>query len=244
MRVNVCLTTRLPVSRVGTPAGEMVDTAANLLAHFSLLHSAKPAAAACILRADDGRQWREAHSPRRLRGLIGRIVEEHRPGSQAWHEQEPADELMNGCDLSEDKASDGGDCVKDLADNEEAGAGGGAVDGGGNGGSGSDGGDSGGFIFGRAGDHCAGGSEDADRADGRARDDKDEVERRARKVSGRGHGRRRDRGSVDDELHVHAGRDAHGRGGGDGRAVGACVDAAVHSSVQIAASAHGRCRDR
>jgi len=90
MRVNGCLTTPLPVHRVGTPAGEMADTADNLLAYFSLPHSAEPAAAACLLRADDGPQWRKAHSPRRLRGLIRRIVEAHLPGGKVWHEQEPA----------------------------------------------------------------------------------------------------------------------------------------------------------
>jgi len=244
MRVNGCLRTRLPVRRVGTPAGEMADTADNLLAYVLLLHSAEPAAAACLLRADDGPQWRKAHSPRHLRGQIGRIVEAHRSGGQVWHEQEPADERLNGCDLSDDEASDGGDCMKDVTEDEEAGAGGSARDGGGDGGGGSDGGDSGGSIPGRAGARGARGSEDADRADGRARDEKDEVERHARQVSGRGHGRRRDRGSVDDELNVHAGRDGDAGSGGDGRAVGARVDAAVHGDDQDPARDLGRRRDR
>jgi len=43
---------------------------------------------------------------------------------------------------------------------------------------------------------------------------------------------------------VHAGRNAHVRFGGDGQAVGARVDGAVHSIVQVAARAHGRRRDR
>jgi len=244
MRVNGCLRTRFPVRRVGTPAGEMADTADNLLAYFSLLHSAEPAAAACLMRADDGPQWRKAHSPRRLRGLIGRTVEAHRPGGQVWHEQEPADELLNGGDMSEDVASDGGDCMKDVTDDEEAGAGGSARDGGDDGGGGSAGGDSGGSIPGRAGDRGARGSEDADRAEDRSHDDKGEVERHARQISGRGHGRRRDRGSVDDELHVHAGRDGDACYGGSGRAAGARVDAAVRGDDQDPARDHGQRRDR
>ena len=151
MRVNRGLRIRFPVRRMGTPAGEMADTADNLLAYFSLLHSAEPAAAAGLLSADDGPQWRKAHSPRRLRGLVRRIVEAHRPGGQVWHEQEPVDELLNGCDLSDDEASDRGDCMKDVKDDEDAGAGGSARDGGGDGGGGSDGGGSGGSISGRAG---------------------------------------------------------------------------------------------
>jgi len=150
-RVNGWLKTLLPVRRVGNPAGEIADTADNLLAYFSLLHSAEPAAAACLLSADDGPQWRKARSPRRLRGLIRRIVEAHRPGGKVWHEQEPADELLNGCDLSEDEASDGGDFMKDVTDDEDAGSGDSARDGGGNGGGCSDGGGSGGSIPGRAG---------------------------------------------------------------------------------------------
>ena len=118
-----------------------------------------------------------------------------------------------------------------------------ARDGGGDGGGGSIGGGSGGSIPGRAGDRVARGSEDADRADARARDEEDEIERHAGQVSGRGHGRRRDRGPVDDALHVHAGREAHARHVGDGRVVGARVYAAVHSSVQVFARAHGRRRD-
>jgi len=124
MSVNGCLRTRLPVRRAGTPAEEMADTADNPLAYFPLLRSAEPAAAACLLRAEDGPQWRKVHSPRRLRGLIFRIVEAHRPGGQVWNEQEPADELSNGCEQSEDEASDGGDSMKDFTDDEDAGAGG------------------------------------------------------------------------------------------------------------------------
>jgi len=41
MRVNGCLWMRLPVRRVAIPGGEVADTADHLLAHVSLLHSAK-----------------------------------------------------------------------------------------------------------------------------------------------------------------------------------------------------------
>jgi len=62
-------------------------------------------------------------------------------------------------------------------------------------------------------------------------------------VAARAHGRRRDRGAVEDVLHVHAGRGADGRDGGDGRTGGARVDAAVHGDVHVAARAHGRRSD-
>jgi len=74
MRVNGCLRTRLPVRRVTTPDGELAETADHLLAYFALLLSAEPKAADCLLRTDIGLQWSKAHAPRRLRGLVRRIV--------------------------------------------------------------------------------------------------------------------------------------------------------------------------
>jgi len=50
MRVNGCLRMRLPVRREAILGGDVSDTADHLLAHLSLLHSARPPAAAHLLR--------------------------------------------------------------------------------------------------------------------------------------------------------------------------------------------------
>jgi len=119
MRVNWCLRMRLPVRRVAIPGGDVSETADHLLAHLSLLHSAKPPAAAHLLRPDDGPQWKKAHAPRRLRGLVRRIVDAHRPGGEIFLEQEPGGELLSGYDLSEDEAADGEEALNDMTDDED-----------------------------------------------------------------------------------------------------------------------------
>jgi len=119
MRVNGCLRMRLPVRRVAIPGGEIADTADHLLAHVYLLHSAKPQAAADLLRRDSGPQWQNAHAPRRLRGLVRRIVDAHRLGGEILLEQEPGEELLNWYDLSEDEAADGEEALNDLTDDED-----------------------------------------------------------------------------------------------------------------------------
>ena len=77
MRANGCLRMRFPVRRVAIPGGKIAHTADHLLAQVYLRHSAKPQAAPDLLRRDNGPQWQRAHAPRRLRGLVRRIVEAH-----------------------------------------------------------------------------------------------------------------------------------------------------------------------
>jgi len=119
MRVNGCLRMRLPVRCVAIPAGEVADTADHLLAHVPLLHSAKPQTAADLQRRDNWPKRQKAHAPRRLRGLVRRIVDAHRPGGEIFIEQEIGEELLNGYDLSEDEAADGEEALNDLTDDED-----------------------------------------------------------------------------------------------------------------------------
>jgi len=90
MRVNGCLRMRLPVRRVATPGGEIAETADHLLAHVSLLHSAKSQAAADLLPRDNGLQWQKPHAPRSLRGLVRRIVDARRPYAEIFLSRRPA----------------------------------------------------------------------------------------------------------------------------------------------------------
>jgi len=119
MRVNGCLRMRLPVRRVAIPGGEIAETADHLLAHVSLLHSAKPQAEVHLLRRHNGPQWQPAHVPRRLRGFVRRIVDAHRSGVEIFLEQEPGEVLLNGYDLSEDEAVDGEEALNDLTVNKD-----------------------------------------------------------------------------------------------------------------------------
>jgi len=106
---------------VTTPDGELAETADHLLAYLALCVSAEPKAADCLLRTDNGLQWSKAHAPRRLRGLVCRIVEAHRQEGEVWNEQEPGEKLLNGRGVSEDEVADSGDGMRDLKDDDEAG---------------------------------------------------------------------------------------------------------------------------
>jgi len=119
MRVNGRLRMRFPVRRVAIPGGDVSETADHLLAHLSLLHSAKPPAAAHLLRRNSGPQWKKAHAPRRFRGLVRRIVDAHRPGGEIFLEQEPGEEQLNGYDLSEDDAADSEEACNDFTYDED-----------------------------------------------------------------------------------------------------------------------------
>jgi len=90
MRVNGCLRMRFPVRRVAFLGGDVFEMVDHLLAHLSLLNSAKPPAAAHLLRRDSGPRWQKVHAPRRFRGLVRRIVDAHRPGGEIFLSRSPA----------------------------------------------------------------------------------------------------------------------------------------------------------
>ena len=121
-RVAETLRRLAPVVVVETSRGEPHDSAERLLAFFTLLQSATPGAARALLRNPRGRGWGKAHAPRRLRGLVRRVVDAHRPGRDNFDEDEPAEELINGRDLSEDEI----ESTKTMAhhDSEDGGEGG------------------------------------------------------------------------------------------------------------------------
>jgi len=100
-RVAETLRRGAPVVVVEMNRGEPHDSAERLLAFFTLLQSATPGAAGALLRNPCGRGWGQTHASRRLRGLVRLVVDPHRSGKDTFDEDESAEELMNGRDLSE-----------------------------------------------------------------------------------------------------------------------------------------------
>ena len=100
-RVAETLRREAPVVVVEMNRGEPHDSAERLLAFFTLLQSATPGAAGVLLGNPCERGWGQAHASRRLRGLVRLVVDPHRSGKDTFDEDEPAEELMNGRDLSE-----------------------------------------------------------------------------------------------------------------------------------------------
>jgi len=102
-RVAETLRRLAPVLVIETSGGEPHDSAERLLLFFTLLQSATPGAARAVLCNSRGRGWGRAHTPRRLRGLVRRVVDAHRLGHDTFDEDEPAEKLTNGRALSEDE---------------------------------------------------------------------------------------------------------------------------------------------
>jgi len=241
LRVNGCLRSRLRVRRVTTPDGEIAETADHLLAYFAFLLPAEPKAADRLLRNDNGLQWSKAHAPRRLRGLVCRIFEAHRPEGEVWNEQEPGEELLNGRDVSEDEVADSGDGVRDLTDDDDPGGGG----------STRNGGRDGDFVFD---DQPHGGGQRRGRGGGRVGGDGghvgtnddaagDVVADNGRHGGGERHGRCGGHIGVDEGLlHGSDAGDAggHARGHGAGANDDAAADVVVHDRRQDGGQRQGR----
>jgi len=56
-----------------------------------------------------------------LRSLVRRIIDAHQPGGRKEDEEEPAEELLNGRDLSGDEQADADDVMRDVDDDYDQG---------------------------------------------------------------------------------------------------------------------------
>jgi len=120
----------LPISVLKTRAGGRETTADNLIAFVAMLLSAEPRHAARILRGHGTSQREKSHAPRRLRSLVRRIIDAHRPGGLMDTEEEPAEELLNGRDVSDEEQADSDAVMQDSDDvyhDSRSGDGGGGV---------------------------------------------------------------------------------------------------------------------
>ena len=106
----------LPIKVLKTRAGGRETTADNLIAFIAMLLSAELRPAARLLCGHNPPQWPKAHAPRRFRSLVRRLVDAHQPGGRKEDEDEPAEELLNGRDLSDDEPADADDGMRDVDD--------------------------------------------------------------------------------------------------------------------------------